>query len=95
MLPACIVGKHCEIDVEIVKGNIPLLLSKTSLKKCNTILDMNNDKATIFGKEVDLHFSTSDHYCINIIPEFHVHKPCSEIILVSENNISINKSSNK
>ena len=59
MLPACIAGKHCEIDVEIVKENIPLLLSKTSLKRCNTILDMSNDKATIFLKEVDLHFSTS------------------------------------
>ena len=49
---------------------------------------MNNDKATIFGKKVDLHFSTSGHYCINIIPEFHVGKPCNEMILMLENNIS-------
>ena len=59
ILPAYIAGKHCEIDVKIVNENIPLLLSKTSLKGCNAILDMINDKATIFGKEVDLHFSTS------------------------------------
>ena len=88
ILPAYIAGKHCEIDVGIVKENIPLLLSKTSLKKCNVILDMNNGKARIFGKEVDLHFSTSGHYCINIIPEFHVRKPCKEMILMLENNIS-------
>ena len=87
-LPVYIAGKHCEIHVEIVKENIPLLLSKTSLKKCNTILDMNNDKAMIFGKEVDLHFSTSGHYCINIIPEFHVCKPCNKMILMLEHNIS-------
>ena len=49
---------------------------------------MNNDKATIFGIEVDLHFSTSGHYCINIIPEFHVQKTCNEMILMLENNIS-------
>ena len=61
ILPAYIAGKHCEIDVKIVNENIPLLLSKTSLKWCNAILDMINDKATIFGKEVDLHFSTSGH----------------------------------
>ena len=87
ILPAYIAGKHCEIDVEIIKENIPLLLSKTSLKRCNTILDMNNDKGTIFGKKADLYL-TSGHYCINIIPEFHVRKPCNEMILMLENNIS-------
>ena len=65
-----------------------MLLSKTSLKKCDTILDMNDDKETIFGKEVDLHFSTSSHYSIKIIPQFHVHKPYNEMILMLENNIS-------
>ena len=49
---------------------------------------MNNDKATVFGKEVDLNFSTSSHYCINIIPAFHECKPCNEMILMLENNIS-------
>ena len=49
---------------------------------------MNDDKATIFGKEVDLHFSTSSHYSIKIIPQFHVHKPYNEMILMLENNIS-------
>ena len=49
---------------------------------------MNNDKATIFGKKADLHFSTSGHYRINIIPEFHVRKPCNEMIPMLENNIS-------
>ena len=52
---------------------------------------MNNDKAKIFGKEVDLHFSTSSYYCINIFPEFHVRKPCNEIILMLVNNISDKK----
>ena len=65
-----------------------MLLSKTSLKKCNTILDMNNDKEKIFGKEVDLHFSTRSYYCINIFPEFHVRKPCNEMILMLVNYIS-------
>ena len=52
---------------------------------------MNNDKVTIFGKEVAFHFSTSGHYCINIIPEFHMRKSCNKIILMSENNISDKK----
>ena len=28
-----------------------------------------NDKATIFNKEIDLIFSSSGHYCVNIVPE--------------------------
>ena len=49
---------------------------------------MNNDKEKIFGKEVDLHFSTRSYYCINIFPEFHVRKPCNEMILMLVNYIS-------
>ena len=49
---ACIAGKVCKIEAEIiVKENIPLILSKSSLKWCGTIIDMNNDKATICTKK--------------------------------------------
>ena len=52
----------------IVKGNIPLLLSKSSLKKAQTVIDLDNDKATILGKEINLHQSTNSDYCIDISP---------------------------
>ena len=68
IFPACIAGKICKIEAEIVKENIPLLLSKSSLKPCGTIIDMNNDKAIIFNKEIDLHFSSSGHFCVTIVP---------------------------
>ena len=29
---------------------------------------MANDKITIFDKKIDLYFSTSGHYCIDIYP---------------------------
>ena len=48
---ACIAGKVCKIEAEIVKENIPLILSKSSLKWCGTIIAMNNDKATICTKK--------------------------------------------
>ena len=48
---ACIAGKVCKIEAEIVKENIPLILSKSSLKWCGTIIDMNNDKTTICTKK--------------------------------------------
>ena len=46
---------NCKINPEIVKENIPLLFSKTSLKRARTVIDMNNDKATIFDREMNLH----------------------------------------
>ena len=66
--PAQIGDKSCLIEMEIVKENIPLLLSKSSLKKAETVLDMKMDQAVMFGKEVNLYFSTSGHYCIDIQP---------------------------
>ena len=51
-------------------NNIPLLLSKSSLKKCKTVFNMNDDKATILDKEVTLHQSTSGRYCTGILPVF-------------------------
>ena len=56
------------IDIELVKEKIPLLLSKSSLKKAKAAIDMAYDKITIFGKKIDLYFSTSGHYCVDIYP---------------------------
>ena len=65
-IPAQIGSTNCKIETEIVKADIPLLLSKSSLKKAGTILDLKNDKATMFDKPVELEFTSSGHYCVNI-----------------------------
>ena len=67
-IPAMVAGKMCKIEADVIAEDIPLLLSKNSLKKADAIIDMKNDKAFIFGKEVKLHLSTSGHYCIDIVP---------------------------
>ena len=38
----------------MVKSEIPLLLSRNSMKKANTRIDFANDKVNIFGKDIDL-----------------------------------------
>ena len=47
---------------------IPLLLGRSSLKMAKAVIDMANDKITKFDKKIDLYFSTSGHYCIDIYP---------------------------
>ena len=65
-LPATIGSVNCYIETEVVDCEIPLLLSKDSLKRAETVLDLRNDKVTMFGKPVDVHFTSNGHYCINI-----------------------------
>lgn len=64
----------------MVDADIPLLLSKTSLKKAGTILDMNSDKAVMFGNPVELQFTSTGHYCIDITDTSD-----SEVLIVNEN----------
>ena len=52
-----------------------VLLSKSSLKKVQSVIHLDNNKATIPGKEINLHQSTSGHYCIDISPS----SDCSNI----------------
>ena len=90
-IPAQIENKSCLIEMEIVKENIPLLLSKSSLKKAETVLDMKIDQAVMFGKEVNLYFSTSGHYCIDIQPnklskmDLPVERQSENVLIFEEN----------
>ncbi|CAC5404047.1 unnamed protein product [Mytilus coruscus] len=52
-IPALIGSVKCSIETEVVDCEIPLLLSKTSMKRASTILDLSNDKVTMFGQLVD------------------------------------------
>lgn len=90
-LPANIGDTNCNIDVEVVKADIPLLLSKTSLKKAGTVLDLQNDQATMFNKPVVLQFTSSGHYCIDLtggdmVPEAEVEND-SQIVLMIDSQL--------
>ncbi|KAG1704025.1 Retrovirus-related Pol polyprotein [Nymphon striatum] len=65
-IPCAIAGVECEILADVVTSDIPLLLSKDSMKKAKMKLDLENDSASIFGKDVDLQCTSSGHYCIPI-----------------------------
>ena len=82
IFPFVIANKHCKANAEIVSENIPLLLNKTSLKKCGTIINMNDDKVTIFVEEVVLHQSTNGHYCIDILPRITSNNKCQEVLVL-------------
>ena len=69
IIPVKMGQKRCNIQTEVVDADIPLLLSKESLQKAGTVLDLKNDTAEMFGKPIQLDLTSSGHYCINILDD--------------------------
>ena len=65
-LPVVIAGREVTIKTDVVESDIPLLLSRTAMKKAAVKMDLENDMATIMGNGVALNLTTSGHYCIPI-----------------------------
>ena len=65
-IPCEIAGVRCNITTDVVNSDLLLLLVKPSMKKTRVILDLENDKASIFGNDVDLHCTSAGYYCIPI-----------------------------
>ncbi|ESO99635.1 hypothetical protein LOTGIDRAFT_173644 [Lottia gigantea] len=87
-IPVKIAGVYCNIDTEVVEADIPLLLSKESLKRANTVLDLAHDKASMFKRPVQLQFTSSVHYCIDLTDEIQgVSDETPEDIMIFEENL--------
>ena len=69
--PALVAGKKVRVAADVVPYEIPLLLSKESLKKCDALLDFSQDTAVLFGTEVKLSVTSNGHYVIPVA-KFHV-----------------------
>ena len=65
-LPMCIAGRQVKVKTDVVDSDIPLLLSRSTMKKASIKMDLETDTAEIFGKEVNLNLTSSGHYCIPI-----------------------------
>ena len=51
-IPAVIVGKPVTIKTDVVNSDIPLLLSRTTMKNADVKMDLEHDSAGIFGHDV-------------------------------------------
>ena len=50
-LPVVIAGKEVTVRTEVVKSDIPLLLSREAMKKAGVKIDLEKDTVTIFGED--------------------------------------------
>ena len=66
LLPMVLGGKHLHLATEIVPSDVPLLLSKETMKTAEADIDFKSDSITLFGKKQPLICTRSGHYAIPI-----------------------------
>lgn len=64
ILPCWIGGLRANITTDVVECDIPLLMSKDSMKKAKMILDFERDIAKIVGRKILLKCTSSGHYAL-------------------------------
>ncbi len=62
--PAVLGTKRVSIEAEIIDCDLPLLLSKESMKRAETEISFKNDEVSMLGQTLKLHFTTSGHYSV-------------------------------
>ena len=62
--PAVLGKKKVTIETDIINCELPLLLSKESMKKAETAINFKNDKVCMLGQTLDIKFTSSGHYAI-------------------------------
>ena len=65
-IPVVLAGRNVTIRTDVVTSDIPLLLSLQEMKNLGVKLDLVNDTAEIFGKQIVLNHTSSGHYCVSV-----------------------------
>ena len=63
-IPATLGNKRIMISTDVVESDIPLLLSRSSMKRGNMVLDFVHDAVKTLGSTIKLESTFSGHYCI-------------------------------
>ena len=67
-IPISLGGRNIMLNTDIIASDIPLLLSRKSMKKANMTLNFKNNHAVIFDQPIQLIVTKSGHYAIPINP---------------------------
>ena len=65
-IPAIIGSNYCQIETDIIDGDIPLLFSKSSMKRGNMKINFQDDTITMLNENIPLVTTSSGHYAIPI-----------------------------
>ena len=88
-VPAKIGSTKVIIETDVVNADIPMLLSKESLKKAGTVLDFNNDSAIMFEEKQQLIATKSGHYAVPLTITTSDNLVQEQIVLIAKANTQI------
>lgn len=69
ILPVTFGSSKVKLRTYVVECDIPLLMSRTSLKRAQCHMDFVTDKVFMFGEEIPVKISRTGHYCVPITPD--------------------------
>ena len=96
IIPAKIGTEKVMIETDVVNEEIPLLLSKDTMKKADTEIDFKNDSVKMLGQKQNLIITTAGHYAIplgnkEVIEKVHSNSNINVTLNVKSINISDKK----
>ena len=65
-IPVHVGSTSATLTTQVIDANIPLLLSRDSMKKAGAHLDFTSDNIRLFDQDIPLIISQSGHYCVNL-----------------------------
>ena len=68
-IPVYLAGTRMIMRTDVVDTDVPLLFSKSFMKKNGFVIDLVNDAAIVHGKKVLLNSTSSGHYCLPLSKE--------------------------
>ena len=81
-VPLEIAGSKIVMTIDMVKNEIPLLISKGAMKQMEMQIDFRNDTVTAMGKMIKLESTSSGHY---VIPVTAISNESSKVVLHLQN----------
>ena len=88
-VPCVFGGKNIYFKCNVVKCNIPLLISKAAMKKMEMIIDTKNDTVRFFDAVFPLKVTTSGHYYLPLMRP--VDNMSVDDVLYSSDNYTVNR----
>ena len=76
VMPAFVAGMRVSLVADIVRNDIPLLLSITSIKNANGIIFTNNSVISLFGKKIHCLESSTGHWMMPLVEEIKIKDVC-------------------
>lgn len=65
-IPCWMGGERGRLTTDVVDSNIPLLLSRRSMKRSEMILDFKKDTVRVNGRDIKLKITHTGHYALPI-----------------------------